>query len=103
MKAHVEKGRIRERIWKLLEDKEIARFPKPVYGRIPNFLGAEEAARRLTALPEFQKAKVVKVNPDSPQNPVREAVLSSGKVLIMPTPRLKAGFLVLDPKTIPKE
>jgi len=98
----VEKGRIRERIWELMENKEIARFPRPVYGRIPNFLGAEEAARKLIALPEFQRAKVVKVNPDSPQNPVREAVLSSGKVLIMPTPRLREGFLVLDPKLISK-
>jgi len=103
LKAQVEKGRIRERVWKLMKDQEIARFPRPVYGRIPNFLGAEEAARKLTALPEFQRAKVVKVNPDSPQNPVREAVLSSGKVLIMPTPRLREGFLVLDPKIIPKQ
>jgi len=103
LEAHVEKGRIRERIWKLMEDREIARFPRPVYGRIPNFLGAEEAARKLTALPEFQRAKVVKVNPDSPQNSVREAVLSSGKVLLMPTPRLREGFLVLDPKIIPKQ
>jgi len=101
--AQVEKGRIRERIWKLLEDKEIARFPRPVYGRIPNFLGAEEAAQKFIALPEFQRANVVKVNPDSPQNPVREAVLSSRKVLIMPTPRLREGFLVLDPKTISKQ
>jgi 5-formyltetrahydrofolate cyclo-ligase len=103
LKVHAEKGQIRERIWRLMEDKEIARFPRPVYGRIPNFLGAEEAARKLTALPEFQRAKVVKVNPDSPQTPVREAVLSSGKVLIMPTPRLRGGFLVLDPKIIPKQ
>ncbi len=103
LKAHAEKGRIRERIWRLMEEKEIARFPRPVYGRIPNFLGAEEAAQRLTALPEFKRAKVVKVNPDSPQNPVREAVLFSGKVLIMPTPRLRRGFLVLDPKIISKQ
>jgi len=103
LKAQVEKGQIRERIWKLMENKEIARFPRPVYGRIPNFLGAEEAARKLTALPEFQRTKVVKVNPDSPQNPVREAVLSGGKVLIMPTPRLREGFLVLDPKIISKQ
>jgi len=103
LKAQVEKGRIRERIWELLEDQGIARFPRPVYGRIPNFLGAEEAARKLTALLEFQRAMVVKVNPDSPQNPVREAVLSSGKVLIMPTPRLREGFLVLDPKMIYKQ
>ncbi|MEM2936231.1 MAG: hypothetical protein QW231_03545 [Candidatus Bathyarchaeia archaeon] len=34
MKAQVEKGRIREKIWRLMEDKEISRFPRPIYGRI---------------------------------------------------------------------
>jgi 5-formyltetrahydrofolate cyclo-ligase len=43
----VEKKRIRERVWKLLEERGVARFPKPVYGRIPNFEGAEAAAELL--------------------------------------------------------
>jgi len=45
---------------------------------------------------EFQDAKTVKVNPDSPQRQVRLEVLSHGKILLMPTPRLRSGFILLD-------
>jgi 5-formyltetrahydrofolate cyclo-ligase len=48
----------------------------------------------------YKGAKTVKVNPDSPQRYVRYYVLADGKLLIMPTPRLKGGFLLLDPRKI---
>lgn len=51
------KQEIRERIWRLLEETNIASFPRPVYGRIPNFKGAEIAAEKLASLPEFKKLK----------------------------------------------
>ncbi len=95
------KKEIRERIWRILEEKGVARFPKPIRGRIPNFWGSEAAAARLVRHPVFKKARVVFVCPDSPQRPVREAALRFGKVLVMATPRLKSGFLVLDPREIP--
>ena len=85
-----------------MEERNVARFPRPVFHRIPNFEGAEEAARRLRELQIFQDTRVLKVNPDSPQKPIRESVLSDGKILITPAPRLKSGFLLLDPKSIPK-
>lgn len=97
-----EKEEIRQRIWRMMEERGISRFPKPVFGRIPNFEGSERAAEKLVGLPEFLKAHVVKVNPDSPQIPVRRIVLSQGKLLIMPSPRLRKGFLILDPKTMVK-
>lgn len=96
------KAEIRRRVWDLMESRNIARFPRPVIGRIPNFEGAASAAKRLADLPIFQRAGVLKVNPDSPQRWVREAALSQGKKLIMPTPRLRRGFLLLDPANIPK-
>ena len=40
--------------------------------------------------------------PDSPQAHVRRGVLLSGKLLIMPSPRLRKGFMLLDPKKIPR-
>jgi len=83
-----------------MEERNIARFPRPVFNRIPNFEGAEEAARRLQKLQIFQDARVLKVNPDSPQKPIRESVLSNRKILVTPAPRLKSGFLLLDPKSI---
>ena len=96
-----EKARIRERIWRLLEERGVAAFPRPVYGRIPNFVGAERAAERLFETPEWRRARVVKVNPDAPQRPVRLRALQEGKLLIMATPRMREGFLLLDPRLIP--
>lgn len=37
---------------------------------------------------EWRDARVVKINPDSPQRPLRRAALDAGKVLYMPVPRL---------------
>jgi 5-formyltetrahydrofolate cyclo-ligase len=87
------------RIWRLMEERGIAAFPKPVFHRIPNFIGAGKAAQNLRKQPEYRKAKVVFCNPDSPQRPVREMTLKDGKTLIMATPRLKHGFLVIAPET----
>ena len=83
---------IRKRIWDYMEDNDIARFPRPVHHRIPNFDGAEEAAARLATLPEFEAARCVKVNPDTPQRAVRHLVLERGKTLLTPQPRLRTGF-----------
>jgi len=95
------KQAIRERVWDLMEREDIARFPRPVYGRIPNFDGAERAAASLAELDVFRGAQLVKVNPDAPQRSVREMALSSGKRLLMPTPRLSQGFILLEPGNIP--
>jgi 5-formyltetrahydrofolate cyclo-ligase len=92
----------REWVWAELERARAARFPRPVRGRIPNFVGAEAAARALVDRPEFQRAAVVKVNPDAPQRFLRAEVLRQGKLLLAPTPRLRQGFLVLDPSAIPE-
>ena len=83
---------IRKRIWDLMEEKDIAMFPRPVHHRIPNFVGADKAAARLAEMKEFQDAKCIKVNPDTPQRPVRHAVLAQGKTLLTPQPRLRTGF-----------
>ncbi|MGC9180126.1 MAG: 5-formyltetrahydrofolate cyclo-ligase [Vulcanisaeta sp.] len=103
MDIKVMKQAIRERIWKLLEERNVAAFPRPVYGRIPNFVGAERACELAASLPEFTKAHVVKINPDSPQRRCRKLTLVNGKLLIMPTPRIREGFLMLDPRRIPRQ
>ena len=94
---------IRERVWRLLEERGVARPPFPVRGRIPNYAGAREAALLLAGLPEWRRARTVKVNPDSPQRYVRLQALREGKILVMPTPRIRRGFLLLDPSLIPRE
>ncbi len=86
------KWAVRKRIWDLLEATNQADSPRPVHHRIPNFKGADAAAARLAALPEFVAASTVKVNPDTPQRAVRQAALAAGKTLLTPQPRLRTGF-----------
>ncbi len=94
---------IRRYVWNLLVERGVARFPFPVEGRIPNFKGAEIAAVNLSKTPEWRSSSVIFVNPDSPQRFVRHLALMQGKVVIMSTPRLRKGFLLLDPsKIMPK-
>ncbi len=96
----MEKEDIRRYVWDLLVKKGVARFPFPVEGRIPNFKGAEVAALNLSRTPEWRLSSVIFVNPDSPQRFVRHLALMQGKVVIMSTPRLRRGFLLLDPSRI---
>lgn len=96
-----DKQTIRLKVWKAMEEARIGRFPMPLTGRIPNFQGAERAAHRVTGLEAYQKAHTVKVNPDSPQLPLRAQVLKDGKTLLVPTPRLKAGFIQVRPEWVP--
>ena len=94
------KAAIRERVWALLEAERVAAFPRPISGRIPNFQGAAQAATRLAATPAFAAAQTVKINPDAPQRPLRYRALQLGKRVLVPTPRLRGGFFLLDPATI---
>jgi 5-formyltetrahydrofolate cyclo-ligase len=99
--ALARKQALRERVWRCLQEAGAARFPG-AWGRIPNFVGAEAAAERLASTPAWQRASVVKVNPDAPQLPVRARALAEGKLLYMPVPRLAAPrpFLALDPAKV---
>lgn len=62
-----QKREFREKIWKILESKDIARFPLPLKDRIPNFEGSDRAAELLTTLPKWKNAKIVFSNPDFAQ------------------------------------
>jgi 5-formyltetrahydrofolate cyclo-ligase len=92
------KAALRERIWADMRHAGVARFPGAA-GRIPNFTGAEAAAERLRALPEWRSARTLKSNPDSAQLPVRQRALEDGKLVYMAVPRLAEPepFFVLDP------
>ena len=61
------------------------------------------ACRLASTLPEFREARVIKINPDSPQRYCREFALSHGKLVIVPTPRIREGFLLLDSSKIPRQ
>jgi 5-formyltetrahydrofolate cyclo-ligase len=95
------KAALRERVWAALDVPGVARFPKPA-NRIPNFVGAEAAARRLAETDDWARATTLKANPDSPQWPVRHRALLDGKVVYMAVPRLAepAPFFRLDPERL---
>jgi len=92
---------VRERVWRELRRRGVARFPG-AEGRIPNFTGAEAAARLLASLDVWRAAEVLKSNPDSPQLPVRTEALAAGKRVYMAVPRLadERPFLLLDPERV---
>lgn len=96
------KQEIRKEIWDLLEEKNVTTFPRPIHGRIPNFIGANVAAEKLDELSIWKKARDVKSNPDSPQRWVRQRALKHGKTVYMAVPRLREEkcFIKLDPKKI---
>ena len=84
----------REKVWNYMEENNIALFPRPVYHRIPNFKMADKTAINLLKLSCFVNAKIVKVNPDKPQQSVRCLCLKMGKKLLVPTPQLKSNGLL---------
>jgi 5-formyltetrahydrofolate cyclo-ligase len=82
----------------------MARCPR-AHGHIPNFVGAEAAARHLTTLDAWLAARTIKSNPDAPQRPVRYAALNAGKVVYLAVPCLRtlAPFIELDPHLLDEE
>lgn len=95
------KDAVRRRIWTLLEQSNATRGP--AHGRIPDFLGAAEAADLLARQPVWRSARVVKAVPDHAQLPVRARALAEGKLVYMAVPKLAGPlpFFVLDPATLP--
>lgn len=92
------KAELRDRIWSRLEASDARRFPGP-RGRIPNFVGAEEAAERLRGREAWTSALRLKANPDSPQWPARQRALEDGMTVYMAVPKLadEKPFFLLDP------
>jgi 5-formyltetrahydrofolate cyclo-ligase len=83
---HADKDQLRATIWARLKAHGAA-LGEPA-GHIPRFVGGDQAAARLAALPVWQAARVIKCNPDAAQAPVRRRALQEGKVLYMAVPRL---------------
>ena len=93
----------RQSVWDRLQEEGKARFPFPPHGRIPNFEGAREAAERLLDHSLMEGVEILKCNPDAPQRWVRVLALERGIAVLVPTPRLRGGFGLLDPESIPED
>src|ERR1700751_5178197 len=98
-----DKSTARQWVWDRLSAEGVARFPFPPHGRIPNFAGAQMAAARLLDVEPWKSAGAIKVNPDSPQRPLRAEALRRGITVFVPTPRLRGGFKKLDPLRLPPD
>ena len=61
------------------------------------------AAARLLNIEPWKSPTAIKVNPDSPQRPLRAEALRRGITIFVPTPRLRGGFKKLDPHRIPPD
>ncbi|KAK3594817.1 hypothetical protein CHS0354_002861 [Potamilus streckersoni] len=92
MGSDVNKWDIREKVWNYMEANNLVVFPRPCHNRIPNFKDSVLAGDKLTTLEEFKRAKVVKINPDKPQQHTRFLTMEANKTLLVPTPRLREGL-----------
>src|SRR5260370_37868536 len=94
------KATVRNRVWSSLVESGVS--VGPAFDRIPNFVGADLAAKKLSELDEWKRARVIKCNPDPPQIPVRLRALYEGKLLFSPVPCLTRGFpyLRIDPEKL---
>lgn len=91
------KEEIRKKVWQFMEEKDLVTFPRPCFGRIPNFKDAFFASQHLLSLPEFQKAKGVFSAPDGVLKEARRIVLREGKTLIVALPHM-TSFLEITGK-----
>lgn len=92
------KQKIREHIWTKMTEEATACFPLPCFGRIPNFVGVEDASKQILRLPEFRKARLIFSAPDYVLHHIRQMALEHQKQLLVATPHLQE-FLLL--KNIP--
>jgi 5-formyltetrahydrofolate cyclo-ligase len=92
-----DKELLREKIWNHLKENGLT-IGGVNFGRIPKFKGALKAAMKLRTTPEWEESHVVFSSPDSAQIKVREYALRDGKNLIMASPKLKSGYLYINPK-----
>jgi 5-formyltetrahydrofolate cyclo-ligase len=93
-----DKQRYRDRVWSSIDAAPDVRRGPGAVGRIPNFVGAEAAGLRLSELSEWRRARVIKMNPDSPMLALRARAIDEGKLVYMAVPKLTRDmpFTALD-------
>lgn len=91
------KASLRNYVWGFMKKNGLFKPPKDPYGKIPDFIGSIKAARKLRESNEWDKSQIIFCSPDTAQNKVREFALTDMKQLIMASPKLKNGFLLINP------
>jgi 5-formyltetrahydrofolate cyclo-ligase len=97
-----DKQSLREQVWQRIGADPAVRTGVSPMGRIPGFIGAEAAAERLSQLPEWQAARVLKLNPDTAQLAVRSRAIEQGKLVYMALPKLASAlpFIALERRSL---
>ena len=88
------KESIRKMIWEKMENSQISKSNS--YGRIPDFRGSTQASELLRNSLEWIDSNIIFVSPDTAQQNVRKNAFYDGKDLIMATPKLLNGYILLD-------
>jgi 5-formyltetrahydrofolate cyclo-ligase len=70
------------------------------YGRIPDFKGSKQAAELLRKTSEWKKSDIIFVGPDTALIKVRENCLVDVKTLIMASPKLLNGYIIINPQSV---
>ena len=83
-------------IWEKMENSKISKSYS--YGRIPDFHGSTKASELLRNSLEWKNSNIIFVSPDTAQQNVRKNAFYDGKDLIMATPKLLNGYIILDSK-----
>ena len=63
-------------------------------------IGSKRAAEMLRNTSEWKKSDIIFVSPDTAQIKVRENCLIDGKTLIMASPKLLNGYIIINPKYV---
>ncbi|MGB9937001.1 MAG: 5-formyltetrahydrofolate cyclo-ligase [Methanobacterium sp.] len=91
---------LRKKVWDDLTNNNLIIPPKSAYGRIPIFKGSTEAAELIITTNEYLESNIIFSSPDSAQIKVREYALKDKKTLIMATPKLKNGYILIKPENV---
>ena len=98
------KSEIREDVWKKL--RKVA-YPDPMFDYdfssfIADFQGSEKCVDAITRLDLWKDSRLIFITPDNSLTKLREKAILDAKRFVMTTYGIKRGFLLIEPKTIPK-
>jgi 5-formyltetrahydrofolate cyclo-ligase len=79
-----------------------SRFQLDISKFIPGFDGSDVAAQKVTQDAAYQRAQYLFVTPDNALIPFRRCAVRDGKTMVLPSYGLHRGFLLLDPKKVPR-
>jgi 5-formyltetrahydrofolate cyclo-ligase len=80
-----------------LEIINLLRMAKPPQRRIPNFNGAAQAVQLLGNNQEWQRSRIIFSSSDSATERGTWFALADKKTFIMASPKLKEGYLLINP------